>query len=73
MLAWIAFVVSGYLAWHSVTESAVAGCDAGSASGCDEVLDSAWSKWLGIPVALPGLGCYAALATLSVLDRKSVV
>jgi len=31
------------------------------------VLTSSWSKWLGIPVAVLGLACYAALATLSVL------
>lgn len=67
LLAWTAFAVSSYLAWHAITETAVLGCDAGSASGCDEVLNSAWSKWLGIPVAVVGLACYATLAGLSVL------
>jgi uncharacterized membrane protein/thiol-disulfide isomerase/thioredoxin len=67
LLAWVAFGVASYLAWHSVTETAVAGCTAGSHQGCDLVLTSSWSRWLGIPVAVLGLACYATLAALSVL------
>lgn len=67
MLAWLAFGVASYLAWHAVTQTSVAGCTAGSNEGCDAVLSSSWSKWLGIPVAFLGLTCYATLATLSVL------
>jgi uncharacterized membrane protein len=68
VLAWLAFAVSAYLAWHAIGQtSSLAGCGAGSATGCDEVLSSSWSKWLGIPVAIIGLACYATLAALSVL------
>lgn len=67
MLAWLAFGVASYLAWHAMTQTAVAGCTVGSNDGCDVVLSSSWSKWLGIPVAVLGLACYATLATLSVL------
>jgi uncharacterized membrane protein len=67
VLAWTAFAASAYLAWHAVTGTHVAGCGVGSANGCDMVLSSSWSKWLGVPVAVPGLACYAALAALSVL------
>lgn len=67
VLAWIAFGVASYLAWSAVTGSAIAGCSMNSGHGCDVVLSSAWSKWLGIPVAVLGLGCYAALASLSIL------
>src|SRR3954453_3042593 len=67
VLAWLAFGVASYLAWHAVNQTAVAGCVVGSNEGCDVVLTSAWSKWLGIPVAILGLACYATLATLSVL------
>src|SRR5438874_827440 len=66
VLAWLALAVASYLAWHAVNQTAVAGCAIGSNEGCDIVLTSAWSKWLGIPVAVLGLVCYAALATLSV-------
>src|SRR5947208_2802079 len=67
VLAWLAFGVASYLAWHAVTQTAVAGCTVGSNEGCDVVLTSSWSRWLGIPVAVLGLACYATLAALSVL------
>jgi uncharacterized membrane protein/protein-disulfide isomerase len=67
VLSWLAFGVASYLAWHAMTQTAVAGCGMGSAAGCDVVLTSSWSKWLGVPVAVIGLACYAALATLSLL------
>lgn len=66
-LAWLAFAISAYLAWSAITSTPVAGCGVGSENGCDAVLNSPWSKWLGIPVAVLGLGCYASLAGLSVL------
>jgi uncharacterized membrane protein len=67
VLSWLAFGVAAYLAWHAVTSSSIAGCGVGSHNGCDVVLNSSWSKWLGIPVAVLGLACYATLATLSVM------
>jgi uncharacterized membrane protein len=67
VLAWLAFGVSTYLAWTAITNTPVAGCSVGSHHGCDTVLSSTWSKWLGVPVAVPGLACYATLAGLSVL------
>jgi uncharacterized membrane protein len=67
VLAWIAFFVAGYLAIHSVSGTSVAGCGVGGSNGCDIVLTSSWSKWLGIPVAVLGLAIYAALASLSPL------
>jgi uncharacterized membrane protein/protein-disulfide isomerase len=67
VLAWIAFSVAGYLAFHSVTGTSVAGCGMGSANGCDVVLTSSWSKWLGVPVAVLGLAVYASLASLGLL------
>ncbi len=67
VLAWIAFSIAGYLAFHSVTGTSVAGCGMGSANGCDVVLTSSWSKWLGVPVAVLGLAVYASLASLGLL------
>jgi len=67
VLSWLAFGVASYLAWHAISQTSVAGCGTGSASGCDLVLNSPWSKWLGIPVAVLGLGCYAVLASLSIM------
>jgi uncharacterized membrane protein len=67
VLSWLAFGIASYLAWHAITSASVAGCGVGSHNGCDVVLNSAWSKWLGIPVAVLGLACYATLAGLSVM------
>jgi uncharacterized membrane protein len=67
VLAWLAFMVAGYLAIHSVSGTSVAGCGVGGGNGCDVVLSSSWSKWLGVPVAVLGLAIYAALASLSPL------
>jgi uncharacterized membrane protein len=50
-----------------VQETSVAACGAGDPKACDEVLSSSWSAWLGIPVAVAGLACYASLAGASVL------
>jgi uncharacterized membrane protein len=67
VLAWLAFLVAGYLAWHSIGGTSVAACGVGDANSCDIVLNSSWGKWLGIPVAVFGLACYATLAALSVV------
>src|ERR1043165_5419727 len=71
-LAWLAFGVASYLAWHAMTATAVAGCTVGSNQGCDAVLSSSYSRWLGVPIAVLGLACYATLAALSgVLGLRS--
>ncbi|MEX0610789.1 MAG: vitamin K epoxide reductase family protein [Pirellulales bacterium] len=67
VLSWTAFGASAYLAWHAVNQTQVAGCGVDSQTGCDMVLSSVWSNWLGVPVAVAGLACYATLAALSVL------
>jgi uncharacterized membrane protein len=67
VLAWLAFGVSAYLAWHAVNHSSVAGCGIGGENSCNVVLSSSWSKWLGVPVAVLGLACYSLLAALSVV------
>lgn len=67
VLAWLAFFIASYLAWKAATGAAVAGCDAGSGTGCDAVLSSRWSMWLFIPVSVAGLACYASLAGFSSL------
>ncbi len=49
----IAFGISAYLAWAALVQSGVAGC--GPESGCDQVLHSRWSSWLGVPVSFLAL------------------
>lgn len=59
---------AGYLAWVSWSGGSVVGC--GPSSGCDQVLQSRWAYWLGIPVSVPALGMYVALlaATFGIDD-----
>jgi len=59
--------ISSYLAWTSLSGSAVAGC--GPDSGCDKVLHSRWAYWLGIPVSLPALLLY--LGVIGITFRMS--
>lgn len=63
-MALAALGVSFYLTWVTWNQSAIAGCSGGSLADCDEVLSSVWSKWLGVPVSLFGLGVYTLILAL---------
>jgi uncharacterized membrane protein len=69
-LALLAAIVAGYLLIASVSASGrPVGCGAGS--GCDEVLSSRWSQVLGIPVGLPAMGLYFALAASGLAEVRA--
>jgi uncharacterized membrane protein len=58
ILATLAAILAGYLLWATTGERAqVFGC--GEGSGCNKVLRSRWSLWLGQPVSLFAIGFYA--------------
>jgi len=59
LLAGLAAGLSGLLLYQSQTLDLLPGC--GGGSGCETVLSSKWSLWLGIPVSLPALGIYTAM------------
>lgn len=59
----LAAAVALYLVWVSVTGGSVAGC--GPGSNCDQVLQSRWSKWFGLPVSAFSLLIYGALLAAS--------
>jgi uncharacterized membrane protein len=59
-LAMAGVVVTSILVWGAVTEQALPYCDAGT--GCDLVQSSRWSRLLGLPLSVWGLGSYLALA-----------
>ena len=70
LLGLVALGVSVYLSWVALTGGALAGC--GPESGCDHVLQSRWSKWLGLPVSLFGVVIYGGLLLGTLwLDRKT--
>jgi uncharacterized membrane protein/glutaredoxin len=60
-------LLTGYLAWTALGGEPVKGCGIGSA--CDIVLNSQWSKFLGLPTALWGFLAYAALAATAFVKR----
>ena len=65
VLALAATADAAYLTWTSMTHGVVAGCSGAGNAGCDEVLTSHWSRAAGLPVALGGLACYAAILGMS--------
>src|SRR6478672_7609227 len=70
LLAAIACGVAGYLAYQSLTGKTPSGC--GEGGGCEDVLHSRWSTWLGIPVSLSAVAVYAGLflASLGAVARS---
>ena len=63
-------VTSCYLAWASLTSSAVAGCNGGSVFDCSHVLHSRWSNVMSIPVSIPAIAVH--FTVLSMLLFKPV-
>jgi uncharacterized membrane protein/protein-disulfide isomerase len=56
----LALGIAVYFLWASaVAGGRVAGCGDGEDFGCGHVLRSRWSRWLGLPVALPAAALYA--------------
>src|SRR6476660_3884228 len=62
-LAVAGMLVSGYLTYSAWQEQLVAFCSQGS--GCDVVLNSNWSKLLGMPTSFWGFLTYALLAAIA--------
>jgi uncharacterized membrane protein/glutaredoxin len=68
-LSVVGMVLTAYLSWAALTESAVQGCTVGG--GCDVVLNSRWATLLGLPTSLWGFAGYAALAALAFFVRRA--
>ena len=62
-LAVMGMLVSGYLTYSAWQGQPVAGCTVGSA--CDVVLNSRWSRLLGMPTSFWGFLTYALLAAIA--------
>jgi uncharacterized membrane protein len=63
VLAIAGMLLSGYLTYSAWQGQSVAGCTVGSA--CDVVLNSRWSKLLGMPISFWGFLTYALLAAIA--------
>lgn len=62
-LAIAGMILSGYLTYSAWQGQSVAGCTVGSA--CDVVLNSRWSRLLGMPISFWGFLTYALLAAIA--------
>ncbi|MCI0614669.1 thioredoxin domain-containing protein [bacterium] len=69
LLALIAVVLSAYLAWSTWHQQTLLGCG-GEGANCEEVTETRWGKWFGIPVSAPGVLVYSAIFFLSLSMRK---
>jgi uncharacterized membrane protein len=59
-------VLATYLAWTSLHENAaLIGC--GEGSGCEQVLQTRWSTWFGLPVSVGAVGTYVGIFVLTFL------
>jgi protein-disulfide isomerase len=63
VLLLVAVGVTAYLLFGAWQGGPIAGC--GAEGGCNEVLQSHWSRWWKIPVAMPALVAYISLLLLS--------
>lgn len=63
VIAVAGMVLTAMLLWAAQSRSALPYCSAGS--GCDVVQGSAWSRFLGVPLALWGFAVYVLLAGLA--------
>jgi uncharacterized membrane protein/protein-disulfide isomerase len=59
LLTAVAFAISGYLLYGSLSGERLPGC--GLESGCDAVLRTRWAHFFGVPVSLPALLLYLAV------------
>ncbi len=67
-----ALLVAIYLAWSTLVVGSVAGCGGGAVMDCNHVLQSKYSKVLGVPVSIPASALYVVLiAALFMVNPKN--
>lgn len=71
VVALAGLAVAGFLLLESLATTALPGC--GSGSACDAVLGSRWSRWLGIPVALPAAVLWLVALLAAITRQRSVL
>lgn len=70
LLVFIGIFVSGYLSYAKLTDSTLV-CAGGQYFNCDLVENSAYSRFLGIPVGFLGFGTYLLLALILVFEGRT--
>lgn len=73
LIGLVALGITSYLGWVALNSSKVAGCGGGSIFDCNDVINSRWSRWLGIPVSFVAFGMYATMiASVAVGSMKRI-
>lgn len=67
----IGLVTSIYLAWASLSSSALAGCGQGAAFDCSNVLHSKWSTIASVPVSIPASALHLSVLALLAWNPRS--
>jgi uncharacterized membrane protein len=67
VLSLLGLFVSGYLSMYKLGMIGAITCSVGS---CERVQDSPWASFLGLPVALWGVGAYAFLFVVALLGLQ---
>jgi uncharacterized membrane protein/protein-disulfide isomerase len=71
--AGVAVLLSVYLAYATwFSDGTVAGCGDETSAECQNVLNSRWSRWLGLPMGLWSLLLYAGLLTATFFSEKPI-
>ncbi len=63
----IALGITAYLVTVAMSSSKIAGCGGGQIFDCNDVVNSRWSRWLGLPVSVLALGLYLSVLTATVV------
>lgn len=71
VVALLGVALSGFLLFESLTATALPGCGVGS--GCEQVLGSGWSRWLGVPVALPALALWVVALIAAIARQRGLL
>jgi uncharacterized membrane protein len=66
----VGLFVSGYLSYTKATETHIV-CVVGEIFNCDAVTNSAYSRFMGIPIAYLGFGMYLTLTVIYFLEKRS--
>lgn len=69
VLVFIGILISGYLSYVKLTETAIA-CVEGDSFNCDSVTGSVYGKVAGIPIAYLGLATYLGIGALILLENR---
>ena len=65
LLSLAAVALTAYLSWQSVEHGVTLSCGGGAILDCEAVLGSSWARVVGVPVAMLGAACYAAIFLVS--------